>query len=44
MRADAQLLMLWLCTLGLMAWIALMVGFGLIAVLRKFVAWVSTWT
>lgn len=43
MIEQAQTFSLWLCLLGLLGWIPLMITFGLIGMLRKIIALVETW-
>lgn len=42
MTANAQAFMLTLCLLGLMAWVAIIIGFALVALMRKIIGWIVT--
>lgn len=40
MTANAQAFALSLCLVGLMGWMTLIIGFGLIGVMRKIIGWI----
>ncbi len=44
MTANAQAFVIVLWLLGLLAWIALILGFSIVALVRKVVAWIGQWT